>query len=125
MRVVECERAREYSSARGLACNAREYYTITTRVTCESLASHSRVSRESLASLSRVTRESLASHSRVSRESLASDTRVPFNLLVDSTVDECRTLWGEPERVHAGAACVNVHGAVACACHQNVSLTES
>ena len=64
MRVVECERAREYSSARGLACNAREYYTITTRVTCESLASHS----------------------RVSRESLASDTRVPFNLLVDSTV---------------------------------------
>ena len=54
MRVVECERAREYSSARGLACNAREYYTITTRVTCESLASHSRVSRESLASLSRV-----------------------------------------------------------------------
>ena len=40
-------------------------------------------------------------------------------------LDECRTLWGEPERVHAGAACVNVHGAVACACHQNVSLTES
>ena len=63
VRVVECERAREYSSARGLACNAREYYTITTRVTCESLASHS----------------------RVSRESLASDTRVLFNLLVDST----------------------------------------
>ena len=44
-----------------------------------------------------------------------------------SILDECRTLWGEPERVHAGAACVNVHGAVACACacHQNVSLTES
>ena len=64
MRVVECERAREYSSARGLACNAREYYTITTRVTCESLASVS----------------------RASRECLASDTRVPFNLLVDGTV---------------------------------------
>ena len=43
MRVVEYERAREYSSARGLACNAREYYTITTRVTCERLASDTRV----------------------------------------------------------------------------------
>ena len=64
VRVVECECAREYSSARGLACNAREYYTITTRVSCESHASLM----------------------RVSRESLASDTRVPFNLLVDSTV---------------------------------------
>ena len=27
-------------------------------------------------------------------------------------LDECRTLWGEPERVQLS----NVHGAVACAC---------
>ena len=46
------------------------------------------------------------------------------NYICSLLLDECRTLWGEPERVHAGAACVNVHGAVACACHQNVSLTE-
>ena len=63
-RYDECERASIVASARGLACNARDYFMITTQVTCESRASHM----------------------RVSRESLASDTRVPFNLLLDSTV---------------------------------------
>ena len=50
---------------------------------------------------------------------------------MQTILDECRTLWGEPEREDAGAECAwsscmwsNVHGAVACACHQNVSLTE-
>ena len=31
---------------------------------------------------------------------------------ISNILDECRTLWGEPERVQLS----NVHGAVACAC---------